>query len=112
MKLECETKKIIKVDYSDLERYILYHGRSVGINFKQVKNYGNDEMRDEYEIVAEEEWNNYSSQEITVEKGDVGDNKMIELASGKLQWNIRSILTLFANNNLLEEGEYLINIYW
>ena len=96
--LEVEQKTVFKVDYNDLDDFI-----------SEV--YGH-----RYEIVADEELSNYSSKEFDIKKEvlDDYDSKSLQefIDDGKGQFNARLILIDLCNKGLIEEGDYIIKIYW
>lgn len=90
-KLKFETKIYKEVDYHDLEQFIF-------------EIYG-----EQYESVAEEEWNNYSSHEFNVKKQvDFDKDKTIDIFDG----GVHEILQNLVNRDLIEEGNYLISVSW
>jgi hypothetical protein len=90
-------KKVISVDYGDLEDFI------------------NDHYGIYWDIVANMEWNNDTSYTLNIKKEEMRDwdLKMLSLIkSGKQEGRLSIILTDLANNGIIEEGEYLINVCW
>ena len=97
-KLKCTKETKIVVDCNDLQDFI-----------EEV--YGQI-----YEIVAEEEWNNYESHNFTISKEDINSYDLPKLNFFKKgnpkQYSLRVILQDLCNQDFIEEGDYLINVYW
>ena len=97
--LKCKTKTVIEVDYNDLDEFI-------------SEIYGVD-----YEIVSDEELNNYSMKSFDIKKESLGayDQRCFnnwKVDSNNEQFMARTILTDLCNRELIPEGEYLIDVSW
>ena len=97
--MKITTKVLHVVDYSDLEKII-------------AATYYQD-----YELPYDEECNNDTSLTATVGKGQNTsdyDRKRLETFkdSGKGQYMMRPLLNDLADQNLIPEGEYLIEVSW
>jgi len=103
MSLICSKKVVISCDVGDIERFIEDHAEQIGLNLNGRR----------YEAVAEQEWGNYEQHSFTVEKNTtINEWDRNDLANGKLSWKLWIILNLLADADLIEEGEYLINVSW
>lgn len=93
-------KTIIEVEYNDIERLIQKHYN-----------------RPDYEVVCDMEWGNYESHSQTLNKKPIHDHdqkKVDRFKSGDktvrfIFWNLMQDLV---NNDVLDEAEYSISIYW
>ena len=74
-----------------------------------------------YEVVPDEEWNNYSSHRFNVEKKpytnnalDVYDLKKLDtfIQTGKSSYTAHILFRDLANRDLIEPGIYVINVSW
>jgi len=81
------------VDYSDLEDFI------------------NEHYKSDYEIIAANEWNNYTCYSVNVEKKEFDEYEKDKLADFS-ECGIRIILLDLCNKGLIEEGDYLIKVSW
>ena len=90
--LECEKATVFKVDYNDLDEFL---SEVYGIQF---------------EIVAEEELNNYSDKSITVESEQMDEYWQARFKEGR--YDTRSLMNQACYDGLLEPGEYVIHIFW
>jgi len=97
-KLECSKKLIISVEYSELERFI-------------KQNYGH-----EYNIADREERDNDTKFTIYVEKEDIGcvreDNIKKFRETGEGKFILQDLMLDMLRNELIDEGDYLVNICW
>ena len=100
-KLNCEVKKIISTDYSDLEKLI------------------QEVYSQEYEIMPSEEVG--SSQYAAtytqnIKKGELNnfDKTKFEKwkSTGKGSFILHVIMQDLANKDIIEEGEYIIDVNW
>lgn len=72
----------------------------------------------EYECVAYQEWNNYSSYDFNdITKKATKEEFYLkydrpELLQGKLDMNVRDILLFLVEHNEIPEGNYLIKVFW
>ena len=89
---------MVKVDYSDLERFI-------------QETYGRI-----YEVAAEEEWSNDTAHNYTIRKEPLSSyeqDKMNEFLAGRAAPRMtRIFLRDMANKGLILEGEYTIEVSW
>lgn len=99
MPLKTKRVEYIEVDYKDLQQFI-----------REV--YG----QPQYDIVADEEWNNDSSYTFTVERGEPDQWQAKDVESlrttGTAEYGLGSILADLANNGHIDLGEYLISVCW
>ena len=96
MELKCEKKVVIKVEYSDLEKYIKsLYGYELCIQADQET--GNDESLD-FDVTKEEI--------IGYDAVDVEKFK----TTGKYNFFLGTLLTHMCNEGQLEEGNYIINV--
>jgi len=98
MALKTKRVEYTEVDYQDLESLI-----------REV--YG----KPDYDIVADEEWNNDSDHTFTVEpKLDMYQTQDIEQfkATGEAMYRLGTILDDLCANGHIEPGEYLISVCW
>jgi hypothetical protein len=86
------------VDYNDLDVAIQkYFGRK------------------DYECVAAQEWNNYSSYEfdVTDELDRYDEIYIDDFRSGKrYAYSLHSLLNKMCKDNIIEPGKYIIQVYW
>jgi len=101
MELKCKKMVMIDVDCWDLEKFIKENADKVGIL-----------INDNYELIAEEIWNNDSTYPYFVAKDNINPEDIIDIATGNLNFKLGTILTKFANANLIEEGKYIIDVCW
>lgn len=87
-----QKKTVITADYNEIEDII----------------YGYFGVR--YESVAMNEWNNYSSYEITVTPKEISEKEVQELL--KEHYEIDGILDYLCYKGILEAGEYVIKVFW
>jgi hypothetical protein len=92
-------KTVIEVDYHDVDQVI-------------TKEYGRD-----YECVAYEEWGNYQDHSLNIKKEPLDEFELEDLErwkSGdkKARCSVYVFLTDLCNQGKIEEGEYLINVFW
>jgi hypothetical protein len=96
--LKCQKKTVIEVDYGDLDRFI-----------QEV--YGH-----EYEIVADQELGNDCCKSVTVKKEKLNQWEQADLdmfiSTGIYRYMLHTILSDLCNRDLLEPGEYVIEISW
>lgn len=96
-----EEKTYKEIDYSDLDDFISnYYGHP-----------------NKFECVCSEEWGNYQSHTIRVEKKKLSDydQSYIDFFKkfGKYKtYSLRAMLTDMCNNGVFPEGEYLVKIFW
>lgn len=97
--MELKTSKVthIKVKYDDLDRFIEHI-------------YGVDE----YSFVAEQEANNYSSYDFTVdgELDEWDEEELRKFVEKKSDCGPATILNDMCRREIIEPGEYLIEVYW
>ncbi len=87
-----EKKTVITADYYEIDKIIFdYFG---------VK----------YESVAMNEWNNYSSYEITVTPKEISEKEVRE--AFQEHYEIDVILDYLCHKGILEAGEYVIKVFW
>lgn len=111
MKLHCEKKVVIKVDYNDIANYIEYCVEQKLIDVKLPIHNGT--KKPEYEISCHEEWSNDTTHSFIIKKDDeIWDDDRKELSEGKISFNLHVILSLLLEKDLLEEAEYMINCSW
>jgi hypothetical protein len=69
-----------------------------------------------YECIAAEEWSNYESHDFSIKKGKLGEydlKKLKSFNSGVFEHGITSILLQdLCNKEVIEEGKYLIKVFW
>lgn len=98
MNLKVEKKTLFVVDYNDLDSFI-------------SKTYGR-----EYEIVADLELMNDMSKSTIVKKEPLDQwdlNNLHEwITTGRKNWMFHTLMTDLCNRELIEPGEYLIEISW
>lgn len=96
MELKKKTKTVHIVDYSDLESFIesIYGGN--------------------YEFVAEEEANNYSSYETSApNKGMMWDDTEEKIKQGNYNGiSVHQLFNQLHKDGHVEKGDYLINVCW
>jgi len=97
--LKLEEKVINVVDYNDLDDFISFH---YGVPF---------------EVVADQEMNNYSSKLIKVEKENLDQWQQEDLnylkESGDYKGgSLRTLLADLCNRGHLAPGNYLIQVFW
>ena len=99
MDLKHEINTYIEVDYNDLQDLIQKHYHK--------PNYG---------IVPYQEWNNNSDYPIEVKKQEMSKYDLEDLEQFKsdkqLHWKIYVIMNDLCNNNIIDEGNYLISVCW
>lgn len=85
----------VEVDHNDLEQFIQEAtGRSLN-------------------IVADQEWGNYSSHPVTVDGSDEDAEKYEDFLAGKrVSFALQAILNGLARDGLLLMGDYSIKVYW
>ncbi len=91
-KLECEKATVFKVDYDDLDEFL---SEVYGIHF---------------EIVAEEELNNYSSKRYYVKPKPM--DQYWQERFNQRRYSTQTLLNVACHKELIEAGEYLINVSW
>lgn len=96
--MKTNTKTVREVDYNDLDEAITEFLKSKGVN----KN---------YECVAYEEWGNYESHSFDVD-GDIDEADKTQILHGNLHYQTQNILNWMAEENVIENGEYLVSVYW
>jgi len=99
MALKVNKKTVLKVDYIDLESFIF-------------EVYGA-----EYEIAPGEECGNNSNLKFLIGKEEIDTYYRDKLqywrmGEGEASFLLRTILTDLCNNDKLEAGEYIVNVYW
>jgi hypothetical protein len=90
---------VIEVNSDDLEKFI---ENKLGVS---------------YEIVAYEEWCNYSSHKFSVKKATLSEYHQESLNSFLRKevityYSLNVILTHLCNINEIPEAEYIIKVYW
>lgn len=87
---------LIKVEYSNLERFILHH-----LGFQ-------------YDIPAKEECLELKQYSIDGElsQDELDDFDVLSKAKRKASWRLRLILQVLCQRKLIKPGTYLINIDW
>ncbi len=101
--LKCQTKTVIKVGYSDLERYIKdISGKNVEIPC--VLECGNDTDH-EIDVGSHPEWLSAADKK-TAEAFLFGDAKSIPT------WTLNKLMETMHFHKLLEKGTYLISVSW
>ena len=99
MALKAVKKTVFHVEHWDLEEFI-------------CEVYG----KDEYSFVEDAEVQNYSSKEFSLNKEPLDErdtnilNRFIEGHSP--QYIIRILLQDMCNRDLIEEGDYIIKVFW
>ena len=96
--LNHKKRSVITVEHNDMDKFI-------------------SEVYDRtFEFVADEEANNYSSYEFTVERKTLDDYDTKKLdgfkATGKGQFLSLLLLTDLCNKGLIESGDYIIQVSW
>lgn len=95
-------KAFIEMDYNELEKLITKYL----------------DLPECYEVVACEEWNNDSSYAFNIKKEPIKYawevDDLIKIKNTKIVPNFRTRLIMqdMVNNDILPEGEYLINVSW
>lgn len=97
-KLKCKKETVIVVDYGDLDNFI-------------SKVYDVD-----FEVVADQELMNDVDKKISVKKSVLNkweQQDLDDFKSGKIKtFMLYTLMTDLANRDLIEEGNYLIEISW
>lgn len=69
-----------------------------------------------YNPVATEEWSNDSCHEITVKNEELDNWDLEKLEKVKVgkepSWSFRAVMTDLCNRDLIEPGDYLIDVCW
>lgn len=93
-----EKKTTINVDYNALERLI--HEK-----YPEIKG---------YEIAPHEELNNYSSKKYWAEKKNFNQKKWDTLVAknGNQEYSLPLIMAKLAVDGYIDEGEYVVDVYW
>lgn len=88
----------MSVDYNKLERFI--HDKYPELS--------------KYELVAHEEFNNYMSKAIDAEKDEFDQEDWDELVAkkGNVCFSLGLIMSKLAIDGHIEEGEYVVDIFW
>jgi hypothetical protein len=96
--LVCKEKKVLEVNFYDLEEFI-----------KEM-------MGKTYEVVAHEEWHNYSSYPFTVNADHTSDalwEEVMALSKSSGRWPpLQEMLNEAARRGYIENGNYLIEVSW
>lgn len=66
----------------------------------------------DYDFVAYEEANNYSCYEFDVKKNDIMSFDRAEIDNGKFMYNFRALMCFLAEKDVVEEGTYLVKVFW
>lgn len=97
--LKCKKEVVFLVDYNDLDKAIQrYFGRA------------------DYNSVAANEWNNYSSYEFDVDShvDDYSMGKIDKFRAGT-GWGAHiteALLCKMCADNVIEPGRYIVKVYW
>lgn len=103
MDLKIETKTIQSVDIYELDKFI----KTYLPQYLDGKDKMLEEIRD-YEVVAYEEWNNDESHELEVR----ATSEEFEKYTDSLMYNLGAILDLLCSKGHIEEGSYVIKVFW
>ena len=99
MELKVNKKTVLKVDYNDLESFIL------------------DVYGVEYEIAPNEECSNGTNERYVIDKEEIREydrNNLIHWQYGNCNpsFILRTIMIDLCNNDKIEAGEYIVNVSW
>jgi hypothetical protein len=97
MKLKSETKTIFKVEYSDFDNFV-------------AEIYGGD-----FEFIAEQEANNYSSYEFSAPNMNIDfhGKQEAKIRSGEFSnVSVESLFNVLLKDGHIEKGDYVINVFW
>ncbi len=94
-------KVVIEVDYNDLDEAVT--------TFLKLKNFSDRNFdKHGYECIAVNEWSNYQSHTFTVSPNIPDDDEKNDIGG----MGTGEILDWMCAENLVEAGEYLVNVCW
>jgi hypothetical protein len=88
----------------------------IEVDYKELEDLIKDTYRHEFDIVADQEWNNDESHSVEFQKG-VSDNYTRRTVDtfkkdGSGNFVLYALMQDMVNEGILEEGQYLIGICW
>ncbi len=94
-----KNKSVISCDYQDIEKLICEHYN-----------------KKEFSLVANEELSNHTSREFEID-GDLDEDDLDDLKNFKNDGKYRHYITHIlmndlANKDILQKGEYVVDIFW
>lgn len=119
-----DLENALRERFPELDRWEIRKPRYLGEEkYHQMDNNGNLHIRHEWSIIAEEEWNNDSSDTLDVPLWEEEDDDETQKWSGAYYWKkyregrlhnapIEYLLSILAKEGKLEVGKLLVNISW